>query len=176
MPEKKLIILGAGGFGQSLAELAELLGKWGNIYFANDRWQKQAYTSHYPIISNIQSLKKLDLSGFEAIVAIGNNQIRQKWLQLLLDLSIPLTTIIHPEAIIAPSVKIGQGVIIMAGCIIGSCTVIQQGVILNIGSLIDHDVVIEKFAHLSVGTKVVSNNVVPAYSFLEAGTIIRHKS
>ena len=28
MPEKKLLILGAGGFGQTIAEVAELLGNW----------------------------------------------------------------------------------------------------------------------------------------------------
>lgn len=28
MPEKKLLILGAGGFGQAIAEVAELLGNW----------------------------------------------------------------------------------------------------------------------------------------------------
>lgn len=104
MPEK-IIILEAGGFGQSSAELAELLGKWGNIYFADDQWQEHVYVSHNPIISNIQPLEELDLSG--GAKGIGNNQIRRKWLQLLLDLSIPLTTIIHPKVITTPSVKIG---------------------------------------------------------------------
>ncbi len=104
MPEKKLIILEAGGFSRSFAELAELLGEWGNIYFADDGWQEHVYVSHNPIISNIQPLEEIDLSEFKAF---ANNQIRQKWLQLLLDLSIPLTTIIHPKAITIPSVKIG---------------------------------------------------------------------
>ena len=176
MPEKKLLILGAGGFGQSIAEVAELLGKWKSISFVDDRWPEQQQVGRYTIIANIQSLEAINLHSFEAIIAVGNNQIRQKWQQLLLDLSIPLTTIIHPQTVIAPSAKIGQGVSIMAGCVIGTNTIIQDGVILNMGTLLDHDVVVEHFVHLSIGVKVASNNVIPTFSFLEVGSIIEHKS
>ena len=176
MPEKKLLILGAGGFGQSIAEVAELLGKWKSISFVDDRWPKQKQAGRYTIIANIQFLKAINVDNFEAIIAVGNNQIRQKWQQLLLDLSIPITTIIHPQTVIAPSVKIGEGVSIMAGCVIGTNTIIQDGVILNIGTLLDHDVMIEHFSHLSVGVKVAGGQIIPPRSFLEVGTSIKHKS
>lgn len=176
MLEKKLLILGAGGFGQSIAEVAELLGKWKSISFVDDRWPEQQQADRYTIITNIQSLETINPDNFEAIIAIGNNQIRQKWQQLLLDLSITITTIIHPQTVIAPSVKIGQGVSIMAGCIIGTNTIIQDGVILNIGTLLDHDVIIERFSHLSVGVKVVGGQIIPPCSFLELGTSVGHKS
>lgn len=176
MPEKKLLILGAGGFGQTIAEVAELLGNWENISFVDDRWPEQQWLGCYPIVSNIQNLSLIKHQDFEAIIAVGNNQIRQKWQQLLLDLSIPITTIIHPQTVIAPSVKIGQGVTIMAGCVIGTNTIIQDGAILNMGTLLDHDVVVEQFVHLSIGVKVASNNIIPTFSFLEVGSIIEHKS
>src|SRR5690606_4261177 len=176
MPEKKLLILGAGGFGQSIAEVAERLGKWKNISFVDDGWPEQQHAGHYTIITNIQSLEIINVDNFEAIIAVGNNQIRQKWQQLLLDLSIPITTIIHPQTVIAPSAKIGQGVSIMAGCVIGTNTIIQDGAILNMGTLLDHDVVVEQFVHLSIGVKVASNNIIPTFSFLEVGSIIEHKS
>ena len=174
MPEKKLLILGAGGFGQTIAEVAELLGNWESINFVDDRWPGQQQAGCYPIISNIQALENLNTHNFEAIIAVGNSQIRKKWQQLLRDLSIPMTTIIHPQAVIAPSAKIGQGVSIMAGCVIGANTIIQDGVILNIGTLLDHDVVIEALSHLSVGVKVAGGKTITASSFLEVGTIIGH--
>ena len=176
MPKKNLLILGAGGFGQSIAELATLLNKWGTISFVDDRWPNQAQVGHHSIIANIQNLSSLNLQNYEAIIAIGNNQIRQKWHQLLLDLDVSLTSIIHSQAIIAPSAKIGSNVIIMAGCIVGTNSVIQDGVILNIGVLLDHDVIIESFSHLSVGVKVAGGNIVSSYSFFEVGHFIAHKS
>ena len=174
MPEKKLLILGAGGFGQTIAEVAELLGNWENISFVDDRWPEQQWLGCYPIVSNIQNLSLIKQQDFEAILAVGNNQIRQKWQQLLLDLSIPITTIIHPHAVISPSAKIGRGVSIMAGCIVGTKTVIHDGVILNIGTLLDHDVIIEDFCHLSVGVKVAGGKRISQQTFLEVGTIISH--
>lgn len=174
MPEKKLLILGAGGFGQTIAEVAELLGNWKSISFVDDRWPEQQWAGCYPIVSNIQNLSLIKQQDFEAIIAVGNNQIRQKWQQLLLDLSIPLTTIIHPQTVIAPSAKIGQGVSIMAGCVIGTNTIIQDGAILNMGTLLDHDVIIEAFSHLSVGVKVAGGKTITASSFLGIGTIIGH--
>lgn len=176
MPEKKLLILGAGGFGQSIAELAELLGKWKSISFVDDRWPEQQQAGRYTIIANIQSLETINVGDFEAIIAVGNNQIRQKWQQLLLDLFIPIATIIHPQTVISPSVKIGQGVTIMAGCVIGTNTIIQDGVILNIGTLLDHDVMIQHFSHLSVGVKVAGGQIIPPRSFLKVGTSVGHKS
>ena len=174
MPEKKLLILGAGGFGQTIAEVAELLDNWENISFVDDRWPEQQWLGCYPIVSNIQNLSLIKQQDFEAILAVGNNQIRQKWQQLLLDLSIPITTIIHPQTVIAPSAKIGQGVSIMAGCVIGTNTIIQDGAILNMGTLLDHDVIIEDFCHLSVGVKVAGGKRISQQTFLEVGTIISH--
>lgn len=176
MPKKKLLILGAGGFGQAVAEVATLIAKWSDIDFVDDRWPELTHVKTYSVISNLKNLDLIDLQNYEAIIAIGNNQIRQKWHQLLLDFDVSLTSIIHPQAIIAPSAKIGSNVIIMAGCIVGTNSVIQDGVILNIGVLLDHDVIIESFSHLSVGVKVAGDNIVSSYSFFEVGHFIAHKS
>lgn len=174
MPNYTLLILGAGGYGLAVAEAAELTGQWEKIVFADDRWPEQQHVDCYKIISNIQSLGDLNKHNFEAIVAIGNNKIRQKLQHLLLDLFIPMAIIIHPQAIIAPSAKIGEGSSVMAGCVIGTNTLIQEGVILNIGTLLDHDVIIEAFAHLSLGVKVAGGKIITQHSFLEVGTCIPH--
>lgn len=176
MPKKNLLILGAGGFGHAIAEMAQILDRWECIYFVDDRWPEQKQAGCYSIISNIENLEFINSNNFDAIVAVGNNQVRQKWHHLILDLAIPLTRIIHPNTVISPSVKIGQGVCIMAGCVIGANTIIQDGVILNIGTLLDHDVIVGNFAHLSVGVKVASNNIIPASTFLEVGSIMEHKA
>lgn len=53
MPKKDLLILGAGGFGQSIAEVAKLLGQWERINFVDDRWPEQQQIGFYSIIENI---------------------------------------------------------------------------------------------------------------------------
>lgn len=174
MPKPTLLILGAGGYGLVVAEAAELSGQWKDIIFADDRWPAMQQVQGYKIVSNIASLQQLSYKNFQAIVAVGNNHLRQKWQALLSQSGIILTSIIHPRAMISPSAQIGDGVSIMAGCVISSKTVINDGVILNIGTLLDHDVNIEAFAHLSVGVKVASGKIIAAHSFLEVGTCIPH--
>lgn len=174
MPKTTLLILGAGGYGIAVAEAAELSRQWQEIIFVDDRWSESQKAGDYNIVSNITNLKQLDAQYCTAIVAVGNNRLRQQWQQKLLTLGIELATIIHPHAVISPTAQIGLGVSIMAGCVIGSKTVINDGVILNIGTLLDHDVVIEAFAHLSVGVKVTSGQTITAHSFLESGACVLH--
>lgn len=174
MPKTTLLILGAGGYGLAVAEAAQLSGQWQEIIFADDRWPTTQQVGKYKIVSNIANLHQLSSSNLQAIVAVGNNHLRQKWQTLLGELGIIMTSIIHPQAMISPTAQIGQGVTVMAGCVISSKTVINDGVILNIGTLLDHDVIIEAFAHLSVGVKVAGGKRIASYSFLEVGSCIPH--
>lgn len=174
MPKTTLLILGAGGYGLAVAEAAQLSGQWQEIIFADDRWPKTKQVGEYKIVSNIANVQQLTSNNIQAIVAVGNNHLRQKWQTLLDELGIIMTSIIHPQAIVSPTVQIGQGVTVMAGCVISTKTVINDGVILNIGTLLDHDVIIKAFAHLSVGVKVSSGKIIAPYSFLEVGSCIPH--
>lgn len=174
MPKATLLILGAGGYGLAVAEAAQLSGQWQEIIFADDGWPKTQQVGEYKIVSNIANVQQLTSNNIQAIVAVGNNHLREKWQKLLGDLGIRMTSIIHPQAVVSPTAQIGQGVTVMAGCVISTKTVINDGVILNIGTLLDHDVIIKAFAHLSVGVKVSSGKIIAAYSFLEVGSCIPH--
>lgn len=174
MPKKKLLILGAGGFGQAVAEVATLLEKWSDIDFVDDRWPELAHVKTYSVISNLKNLDLIDLENYEAIVAVGNNQLRYQWYTILEQLNVSLTTIIHPSVIKSITSIIDLGVIIMAGCILGTATRIEKGVILNIGTLLDHDVIIKSYSHLSVGVGVAAGQTIKEFSFLDVGTKVGH--
>lgn len=175
MPNKpSLLILGAGGYGLAVAEAAELSGQWQEIMFADDRWPATQHVAEYNIVTNIANLNQLQNTQLQAIVAVGNNTLRQQWQQTLRALGIELTSVIHPKTVVSRTAQIGLGVSVMAGCVISRKTVINDGVILNIGTLLDHDVVIQEFAHLSVGVKVAGGQTITAHSFLEVGTCILH--
>ena len=173
MPEQKktlpeLLILGAGGYGQALAEVAQLLNQWSNIYFVDDQWPNKNVINGIKVVSNIVGLKEwIENKYVEGIAAVGNNQIRRKWHEILMACDIPLATIIHPSAIISPSVKIGKGVSIMAGCILSSNVIIKNGVLLNLGVLLDHDVMVSEYAHLSVGVKCAGGELIEENAILK---------
>lgn len=172
--QPKLLILGAGGYGQAVAELADLSGKWSEILFADDQWPDKTQVNGYKIISDIKNLVVSKYLNCWGIAAVGNNTLRKEWHAVLEDLGIQLATLIHPNTTISPSAKIGRGVTIMAGCVLSSNIVINDGVILNIGTLLDHDVTIQEYAHLSVGVGVAGGKVIDGNSFLDVGTFVIH--
>ncbi len=181
MPEKLkmlkknvLLILGAGGHGKSVAEAALLSGKWEKIVFADDSWPQRTDIAGFPIVTNIDKIQDILSDISAAIPAVGNNQLRQKWFQLLEKLSVPIATVVHPSATVSSNVEIGDGVTIMAGCVVGFDVRIGDGAIINMASSIDHDTHIGEFAHLSVGVKVVGDKKIDSLSFLPAGSVISH--
>ncbi|MEF9956790.1 MAG: NeuD/PglB/VioB family sugar acetyltransferase [Acinetobacter sp.] len=172
--ENTLLILGAGGHGKSVAEAALLSGEWNSIAFVDDSWPQSAEIAGFPIVANLDMISSVTLNIAAAIPAVGNNKLRQVWFQKLKELSIPIATVVHPSAVISPTVEIGAGVSIMAGCVIGVDVKIDDGVIINMASSIDHDCHIGKFSHLSVGVKITGNKTVDSLTFLEAGSVIAH--
>src|SRR5574344_2194907 len=96
-----LLILGAGGYGLAVAEAAELSGQWQEIMFADDRWPETQHVDNYNIVTNIASLNQLETTHFQAIVAVGNNALRQQWQQTLRAFGIELTSVIHPHSMIS---------------------------------------------------------------------------
>ena len=167
----RLLILGAGGYGKTLAEVAELIGGWSDICFIDDQWPVLTHRKNYAVIGDMAHLNQIDITNCVSIVAVGNNKVRKKWHDLVKSMHIPLVSIVHPNAVISPSAQIMQGVSIMAGCILGTDVVINEGCILNSGVLIDHDVSIGQYTHLGLGVKILAEKNVPELSFLEAGTV-----
>lgn len=166
-PKRKLLILGGGGFGQALVEVAEMTREWSDIYFVDDKWPSIQVINGYKVISDIKNLFNLDNISYCAIAAVGSNTLRKEWHQQLIKIGIELATIIHPQSIISHSADIGKGCVVMAGCILSANVVIHEGVLLNIGTLLDHDVVVEEYSHLSVGISVAGGKVIEKYTFLD---------
>jgi len=160
MKNKKIIIIGAGGFAAVVAETAILAGHE-IIGFADDNKAiKTKIFNEYQVISTIEDLIKGKNFGFDHfIIAIGHNETRKQFfLQLIKKHS--STSIIHPNAIISASAKIGIGNIILAGTVINANSIIGKNNIINSLVLIDHDSQINNHCHIAQGTIIGSNVVI----------------
>ena len=60
-------------------------------------------------------------------------------------------TVIHPSAIIAPDIRIEDGVQVMAGAVVQVGSRLGANVIVNTGALVDHDCSIEAHSHIAPG-------------------------
>lgn len=169
MQKNKLVIVGAGGHGRSVADAAMLGGMWQEIVFADDAFAQQKTSARWPIISDTAHLSSVVQAGDSAIVAIGNQPVRMRLFQQLTDLKATLVTVTHPGAWVSVDAAIGAGTAIMAGVVVGTQATVGRGSIINANATVDHDVILGEFAHLGVGVSLAGGVVVGDRAWLQAG-------
>ena len=168
---KPLIIIGAGGHGRVIADIAQKLGVYETISFLDDGEAKE--NMGLPITGKTSEVEKY-IASADIFVAIGNGKIRGDFIERLLAMGASIPVLIHPSSIIGACVEVGLGTAIMAGAVINPCTSIGKGVIVNTCSSVDHDCKIGDCAHISVGAHVAGSVTVGKYSWIGAGGIVKN--
>lgn len=169
---KNLLILGAGGHGRVVADVAKSSRQWKQIAFLDD----EVVPNTFPGIKIIGKLNTVIpyLKKYDIFVAIGNNRIREQILTDLENKGAKMPVIIHPNATIGSNVKIGAGTVIMPGVIINCNSSIGKGCIINTGSSIDHDNIIGDYVHLSPGVHTAGTVKIGKGTWIGIGAVIRN--
>ena len=110
-----------------------------------------------PVYNSINKIGKIQ--NYDYVAGIGNNFSRKCSLHELrckLDKN-HFPKLIHPSAIISPTSKIADAVIIMANCYIDTNTSIEFGSLVNVGAIISHDVKLSEFCSVAPGVKIAGN-------------------
>lgn len=170
---KRLLIVGAGGHGRVICDIASLIHRYSRIEFLDDRFGaiKDPFPDT-PVIGKINDAAALNEENTEFIVAIGDNNTRESITRQLEAVGVTFATLIHPSAIIGRDVRIGKGTVVMAGSVIQTGTRIGEGCILNTTSSVDHDGMIDDFCHISVGAHLCGAVTVGKGTFVCAGSTI----
>lgn len=157
---KRLIVLGSGGYGHTVADVAEQLEY--NTLFLDDSLLEHKLSTFSSYIEDQT----------EFIPAFGNNEFRLSWCKKITTAGGKLATLIHPTAYVSPRASVSSGTVILPHSVINTDVVINRGCIINIGALIDHDCVIEEGVHLCLGAIVKGENRIPRCIKIEAGEVV----
>jgi len=166
MNSKRIIILGAGGYAKTLADILQQNKTYNQICFLDD-----TKTGKY-ILGKCNDFMKFKEENTDMYPAFGNNEVRAKWFKILQQENINIPTVIHCSAYISPTAKIEQGVVVLPKSVINTDCIVKQGCIVNCGSVIDHDCVLNEFVHVCIGAMVKAENKIPAMMKIEAGQIV----
>ena len=166
---KKLLILGAGGYGKTVADLAAQLGEYDKIAFLDDGRSGEG------ILGTCGEFPAFADQSTQMYPAFGNNTIRMHWLKSLLDAGIGVPALVHPRAYVSPTAKLGTGTVVLPMAVVNTGVTVENGCIVNIGALIDHDSVIGEGTHLAPGAIVKAENRIPAMAKIESGTVIENR-
>ena len=167
---KKLLILGAGGYGRTIADVARQLGCYQKIAFLDDGREGVP-----GVLGICEDFLQFADEATEMYPAFGSNATRMSWMERLEEHGIRVPTLVHPTAYVSPLATLYAGVTVLPGAVVNTGVTVEQGCIINIGALIDHDSVIEPGCHLAPGAIVKAENRIPAFSKIDSGTVIENR-
>lgn len=165
---KKLVIIGAGGHGKVVADIAKL-NNYTSISFLDDA-PGAAECGGYPVAGQVKDAARY--SDCEFAVAIGNAAVRREKQELVASLGIRAAVLIHPAAVIAEDSVIGEGTVVMAGAVINPGAVVGKGCIVNTCASVDHDCVLADYVHIAVGAHLAGNVAVGEGTWIGAGAVV----
>jgi acetyltransferase EpsM len=170
--DKKIILVGYSGHGLVVADTAfenklNVIGyteKSINIY------------NHYKLdyLGN-ESSPTFDLWDLDVdfILGIGDNLLREKIFNLIINKGKKVNSLINSTAAISSFATIGEGVFINRNVTINAFAKIGCNVILNTGSIVEHECEIHDNAHIAPGAILAGNVKVGAGSFIGANSVIK---
>lgn len=157
---ERLVILGAGGYGRTVMDVAHQLGYSTIVLDDTDPAHPLSTFSSY-IDANTSF-----------IPAFGNNAFRMEWINRIEKSGGQLATLIHSTAYISPTATISPGCVILPNAIVNTDVVVGKGCILNLGAIVDHGCIIEEGVHICLGAIVKGENRIEKCSKIEAGEVV----
>ena len=138
----KKAIIGSGGFAREVASCIDC----DVTFFVDDKFVDP--------LSGDMPLSKFNAKEYEALVAVGDPNLRHRLVKSLPD-NTKFFSFIHPSAtIMSDTVVMGDGCIICAGAIVTTGVTIGDHCHLNLLSTVGHDSVIGDYFTASPGAKV----------------------
>jgi sugar O-acyltransferase (sialic acid O-acetyltransferase NeuD family) len=142
----RVVVIGAGGHGKVVVSTLQASGiRVDAVYDDNpERWDSDILG--VPVRGPVDELK--GAVGVTGVLGVGDNTIRERLSQ-----SLPLDwlTVIHPQAFVHSSARIGEGTVVFAGAVIQPEVVVGRHAIVNTCASIDHDCRVGNFVAVCPG-------------------------
>lgn len=150
MTKRRLLLVGAGGFGRMVADHARLQY---DCAFVDDGQRIGAQVCELPVVGGIADLPRLREDYDALVVCVGNNAFRAQIYEKAKALDYAFVNIIAPSAYISPYATIGVGCVILQNACVQNGAVVGDGVLLNAGVEVHCDATVKN--HVLVYTNSV---------------------
>ncbi|MCZ8532007.1 acetyltransferase [Psychrobacillus psychrodurans] len=167
---EKIILIGDSGHAKVIEDCIRSQGD--NVIAKLDDRYKEKFYEGVIIKGPITLLEDLLTDEVKIVIAIGSNTIRKSIVERLDISKEKYAVIIHSQAIVCSSVKVGHGSVIMPGVVVNAGAIIGSHAIFNSNSVVEHDCVVEDFTHISPGAILTGNVKVGQGSHVGAGSTI----
>ena len=168
---KKILIYGSGGHGKVVLEILLTAGFPIAGFIDDNENQHNKIVNTYSVLGSL-AMKKDMTDRYSVVLGIGNNQIRKKTYEQAKTLGFEIVSAVHRSAIIASTVKLGEGVVVMPGAVINTDSVIGTGAVVNTGATVDHDCILSAFCQIWPGANLAGSISVGELSYVGTGSAV----
>jgi sugar O-acyltransferase (sialic acid O-acetyltransferase NeuD family) len=171
--DKKIILIGYSGHGFVLADTAienqlHLIGYTDNRIVQNNPFELD-YLGNERENGFFDNYSK----GVKFLIGIGDNLIREKIHNLILENDRETHTLISQSAYISKTARIGNGTFVSKNVSINAFAKIGNNVILNTACVIEHDCAVGDGAHIAPGAVLAGNVFIGDRSFIGANAVVK---
>jgi sugar O-acyltransferase (sialic acid O-acetyltransferase NeuD family) len=163
--ERPLVVFGAGGHGKVVADI--LLARGERIAgFLDDGTPSGTIVFGLPVLG---SRSWLETNLARVALGVGDNATRARVADACVASGSELVTAVHPRAVVATSVQVEAGAVIMALAVANADAIIGRGAIVNTAAIVEHDCIVGAFANISPGAAMGGGCRVGAFAQLGIG-------
>ena len=173
---KNIVLIGGGNQAHYTIDIIEKEGKYNIVGIIDSIHEIGSDRFGYKILGRqeniVDIINNYNIEG--GVISVGDNWARYYISEQIKELSPNFNFInaIHPSVVIGNNVKIGCGVVAMAGCIFNPKATIGNFTFFATGAQVEHDCVIEDFASISAGSITGGYVKVGKYSAITLGVTI----
>lgn len=107
------------------------------------------------------------------VLGIGDNSVRSRLAERILNAGKEIITIIHPSAVINDFAHIGMGSFLSSNCVVNTLATVGRNCIINTGAIIEHECVLGESVHIAPGAVLAGNVKVGDGTFIGANSVIK---
>jgi UDP-perosamine 4-acetyltransferase len=169
---KPIVVVGAGGHARVVIEAVRASAEFQVVGVVDPRRVDNVLGA--PWLGADEVLPSLQSRGIShAVVALGDNRLREAIGRQLLAFGYRAPAIIHPSASVSPSAQIRPGVVVMAHACVGPLAVLGDFCIVNTAAIIEHDNNIGVAAHVAPGVALGGSVTIGDRTLIGIGSSVR---
>jgi sugar O-acyltransferase (sialic acid O-acetyltransferase NeuD family) len=173
---RNLVLIGGGNQAHYTIDIIEKERKYNIVGIIDSVHPVGSDRFGYKIIGRQENLKELikEYNVEAGIISIGDNWSRYYVYNQIVESipNFPFVNAIHPSVIIGNDVKLGKGIVAMAGCIFNPKSTIEDFTFFATGAQVEHDCYIDKFSSISAGSVTGGYVKIGKFSAITLGTTI----
>lgn len=165
----RAFVIGAGAQGRVVLDVWRASRPDLDIAFLDDDASKHGTLIHgAPVVGGLDVLDRIDA---EAVLAIGNNELRLAVAARLAD-KVRFAIVVHPSAAVLPTATLGPGTVVFAGAVVNTDARVGSHVIVNSGAIVEHDCILEDGVSVSPGARMGGRVHIRRGAFIATGATL----